>query len=385
MRVLITSIAAADWLCRALAEQEGLQIAAFHAAYVDLGDQGVARAGEPEGKPYLLRAARVFPVRPYPASLYLGGLAPLLRSFRPDLVYHFGEPSELGSWQVIRLVRRLCPEARIALFSLENVVREFRGFPRCLRAWAQRATIPRLDMVAAASQSVARAWERLGFDPDRIRVVYLPIDRERFYPRDARELRAQLGGPDQFVVGYIGRLVHEKAVDVLVRAAAQLPERFVLVIEGRGLCEADLHALAEGLKLGDRVRWLGRIPSQDVPLYMSAFDALVLPSRSIPVWQEQFGRVLPEAMSCETPVVGSSCGAIPDVIGDAGLVFPEEDASALAQCLVKLGADPALRADLIRRGVERVGQEFTFEVMTRRLVDLFRETLARTPGEPPCP
>lgn len=376
MRVLITSIAAADWLCRALlATDDPPEIAAFHAAHVDIIDQGVSQPDTSVARPYLLRTAPVWPKRPYTASLYRRGLVALLREFRPDVIYHFGEPSELGSWQVVRLARRTCPSTPIVLFSLENVVRDFGRFPHSLRQRALEATLPRLDMVAAASVSAKVAWEELGFDPARIRVVYLPVDVSRFHPREAAALRAQWAAPEQFVVGYIGRLVHEKGVDVLLRALAQLPPRIVAVIEGRGLCEAELHGLAEELGLGARVRWLGRMPSEQVPMLMSAYDALVLPSRGIPVWQEQFGRVLPEAMACGTPVVGSSCGAIPDVIGDAGLVFPENDASALAERLQRLTDDSALREQLSQRGRQRVQQEFTMPVMTGRLMALLREAL----------
>lgn len=374
MRVLVTSISDADWLCSALAQQPGFEVAAFHPTCVQLGDWGVSRTDPTQPRPYLVRASRVFPTRPYTASLYLGGLTKLLREFQPDVLYHFGEPSELGSWQVIRLARKVCPHVPIALFSLENVVRQWRGFPRCLRGWAERATWPRIDMVAAASKSVAAAWEQQGFDPARVRVNYLPVDTKRFFPRAARELRAQFGSPEQFVVGYIGRFVPEKGVDLLLRALALLPEKFVLALEGHGLCEAQLRALAEELKLGDRVKWLGRTPSERVPEYMSAYDALVLPSRSIPVWQEQFGRVLPEAMLCGTPVVGSSCGAIPDVMGEAGLVFPENDHEALAQRLLELGTDEPLRQQSIEKGLQRAQREFTMEAMTTRLVAVLRET-----------
>jgi len=374
MRVLVTSISDADWLCSALAQQPGFEVAAFHPTCVQLGDWGVSRTDPTQPRPYLVRASRVFPTRPYTASLYLGGLTKLLREFQPDVLYHFGEPSELGSWQVIRLARKVCPHVPIALFSLENVVRQWRGFPRCLRGWAERATWPRIDMVAAASQSVARAWEQQGFDPARVRVNYLPSDTNRFFPHEAKALHAQFGSPEQFVVGYIGRFVPEKGVDLLLRALALLPERFVLALEGHGLCEAQLRALAEELGLGDRVKWLGRAPSERVPEYMSSYDALVLPSRSIPVWQEQFGRVLAEAMLCGTPVVGSSCGAIPDVMGEAGLVFPENDHEALAECLLRLGTDEPLRHQCIERGLQRAQREFTMEAMTGRLVAVLLET-----------
>src|SRR5260221_14335510 len=82
-------------------------------------------------------------------------------------------------------------------------------------------------------------------------------------------------------------------------------------------------------------------------------DALVLRSLTTPVWKEQFGRVLTEAMACGVPVVGSSSGAIPEVIGEAGLIFPEGDAAALAGCLAKLQQPPALRLALAQRGLAR--------------------------------
>lgn len=373
MRVLVSCLRSADWICRSLAQHEGVEVAALQASYTDQGEFGRFRAVPTPDMPYPLHAIRVVPVRPYTASMYVGGVASLLRSFRPDIFYHFGEPSELGSWQVIRLARRVCPRAGLVLFTLENVQREFRGFPRCVRGWAARATLPRLDMVVAASRSAAAAWEAQGFDPSRIRVVYPALDTQRLYPRDAGRLRAQLGGPDDLVVGFIGRLAAEKGVDLLLNAVAQLPPRYRLAIGGAGPAEPDLRALGETLQLGGRVQWLGRIPSEEVPLYMSAFDALVLPSRSLPVWQEQFGRVLVESMLCGTPVVGSSCGAIPDVIGDAGLVFPEEHPDALAQCLRRLVEEPGLREDLARRGLRRAHQEFTIQVHSDRLVRIFRE------------
>lgn len=373
MRVLVTSISDSDWFCRPLAGTDGFEIAAFHPRYVQLGDWGESRTDPTEPRPYLTRASRVFPTRPYTGSLYLGGLGRLLREFDPQVLYHWGEPSELGSWQVIRLVRRHCPQARIVLSSLENVVQQWRGFPRCLRGLAERATIPRLDLVIGASVSVVRAWERQGFDPARLRVNYLPIDTERFHRHKADDLRAEFGSADEFVVGYIGRFVPEKGVDVLLRAAAMLPGRYILALEGAGPCEGQLRALAEELELRNRVRWLGRIPSEQVPRYMSAYDALVLPSRGLPVWQEQFGRVLPEGMLCGTPVVGSSCGAIPDVIGEAGLIFPENDAAALAERLRELGEDDVLRADMVQRGYERARREFTIGAHMTRLVEALRE------------
>jgi len=83
-----------------------------------------------------------------------------------------------------------------------------------------------------------------------------------------------------------------------------------------------------------------------------AGEARVCPSRGVPGWQGELGRVVAEAMLCGTPVVGSTCGAIPDVMGEAGLVSPENDAVALAECLRRLGTDEALRQQCIERGLK---------------------------------
>ena len=114
-----------------------------------------------------------------------------------------------------------------------------------------------------------------------------------------------------------------------------------MTIVGDGPQRAELERLIARRSLGDRVRLLRSVPPAEVAAQMSEMDVLVLPSRTTPVWKEQFGRVLAEAMACRVPVVGSDSGAIPEVIGDAGLTFPEGDADALAERLGRLMASPA--------------------------------------------
>jgi len=100
---------------------------------------------------------------------------------------------------------------------------------------------------------------------------------------------------------------------------------------------------------------------------------LVLPSVSRLNWVEQFGRVLIEAMACGVPVAGSNCGEIPHVIGDAGLVFPEGEAGALADALAALASDPARRAALAERGRARVLAQFTQAQVAATTARVYRE------------
>jgi glycosyltransferase involved in cell wall biosynthesis len=128
---------------------------------------------------------------------------------------------------------------------------------------------------------------------------------------------------------------------------------------GSGPDSDALQAHARQLGLSDRVSFDDWIPSTQMPAYYRQLDALVVPSRTRPNWKEQFGRVLVEAMACGVPVIGSDCGEIPNVIGDAGLVFPEGQVDALCAHLARLLRDPDLRADLARKGRERVLARFT--------------------------
>jgi glycosyltransferase involved in cell wall biosynthesis len=115
-----------------------------------------------------------------------------------------------------------------------------------------------------------------------------------------------------------------------------------------------------------------------MPAQYRDIDALALPSLTRANWKEQFGRVLVEAMGSGVPVVGSDSGAIPDVIGDAGLIVPEGDAPALANALRRLCDDAELYADLSQRGRERVLREFTHEGVAERTVGVY-EALITSP------
>ena len=157
--------------------------------------------------------------------------------------------------------------------------------------------------------------------------------------------RARLGlGPGAFVVVGVGRLVPIKGFDLLVAALpallARVPAAHVVLV-GDGEERAALEARAAALGVAGRLRITGAVG--DVTGHLAAADVLAAPSRN-----EGMGRVLVEAMALGLPVVGAAVGGIPDVIedGGCGLVVPPEDPAALAEALVDLGVDAALRAKL---------------------------------------
>jgi glycosyltransferase involved in cell wall biosynthesis len=209
----------------------------------------------------------------------------------------------------------------------------------------------------------ARVIPQFGVDPDHFMP---PSDGHRDTALDS-----------SFRIGYVGgRLVEEKGVDVLLRAVAKLNGDWELRVLGSGPAKSQLQALARELGIAARVHFDAPRPSVEMPTYFGQLDTLVLPSRTRPNWKEQFGRVLIEAMACEVAVIGSTCGEIPNVIGDAGLVFPEGDADALGVHLAALRDNPAVRAELGKRGRTRVLAQFTQARVAEETYAIYRQVLS---------
>jgi glycosyltransferase involved in cell wall biosynthesis len=180
---------------------------------------------------------------------------------------------------------------------------------------------------------------------------------------------------EAFVVAYAGRFVPEKGLDTLLQAVADLGSGVELWLIGNGPDRPVLESLSQELGIEERVRWIEPVSSEKMAEILARVDVVVLPSCTTRVWKEQFGRILVEAMACKVPVVGSDSGAIPEVVGDAGLIFPEGDATALAECLRRLKESPELRHELAERGYVRATTLYSQEHIGRLSVNFYKEVL----------
>jgi len=229
-----------------------------------------------------------------------------------------------------------------------------------------------VDYAIMSTQSAADVWRAKGYRGPVAVVPQFGVDPVIFAPRAAPR------DPSRFTVGFVGRLREEEGGADLLHALAQLPhESWRLAIVGDGPERAALADLARQFGLAEYIGFETR-RSTEMPAFYQSIDALAIPSLTRPNWKEQFGRVIIEAMACGVPVVGSSSGAIPDVIGDAGLVFPESDRDHLAQHLRRLLDDPALRRDLAERGRARVLARFTQQQVAEQTVAVYRALLGQT-------
>ncbi|HET8655244.1 MAG TPA: glycosyltransferase [Longimicrobiaceae bacterium] len=300
------------------------------------------------------------------------GLGEVLDRIRPDLVHVDEEPYSAVTLQAVRLCRA-------------------RGVPSLFFAWQnlrKRLPVPfgalRRSVFGAVAGGIAgtpaaaRVLRDGGYAGPLAVVPQFGVDPGVFRPDAAARLamRKTLGvGEDDFLVGFGGRLVPEKGVDALIRAATAIPGAR-LAVAGEGPERLRLARLASELGAGRRVHFLGHLYSAAVPGWLNALDVLALPSRTTARWAEQFGRILVEAMACGVPVVASRSGEIEHVVGDAGVLVPEGDETALRRALAHLSTDLGARRRLACAGRARVVERFTNERIARETLGFYREILA---------
>ena len=145
-----------------------------------------------------------------------------------------------------------------------------------------------------------------------------------------------------------------------------------LAILGEGPHLPALMERAARLGVADRVKVFGWGPPELVARFINALDSLVLLTRTTPDVREQFGRVIVEAQSCGVPVIGSTSGAIPNVVGRGGWIVPERDPDALAALLTNLARDPARMTYAQNAGLQQVASRFTFERIAETLANSWR-------------
>jgi glycosyltransferase involved in cell wall biosynthesis len=295
------------------------------------------------------------------------GLWNQIRRFKPDIVHIDEEPYNLVTAHATMLARRV--KARPIFFAFQNL---YRRYPPPFNL-LERYNYSRASAGIAGNQDAAEVLRQKGFQKQIAVIPQFGVD-----PQIYRPVPRTSDWRHQPTVGYIGRVVPEKGLDTLIEAVAKVRSRPNVFIVGSGSHRPALQHLAERLGVRDRVQFRSAIPPENVPALLADFDALVLPSLTQNNWKEQFGRVLIEAMACEVPVIGSDSGEIPNVIGDAGLVFPEGNAEALATHITRLLDDPTFRRSLGTAGRKRVLEHFTQAKVAEQTYAVYTDVLGST-------
>jgi glycosyltransferase involved in cell wall biosynthesis len=255
-----------------------------------------------------------------------------------------------------------------------------RSFPPHV-ALAYRALAPATARALAISTSVRTfAIERMGFRPEQVQVLHNPLARYSLAPASAAEadvLRAEYGlGPSTPVVGSVTRFYPAKGItfllDAFARLRRQVPEARLLLV-GDGPDEPQLRAQAAALGIADQVIFAGF--HRDVAAHLRLFTVSAVPSL-----EEGFGNVAVEAMAAGVPVVAARVGGLPEIVTDGvtGFLVPPAEPEALAQALLRLLEDPALR-DAMGQAAAADTDRFRMDHYVTRLEALYR-SVARLPN-----
>lgn len=297
-------------------------------------------------------------------ALFLYSPGPLWRALGEqwDVIDIHEEPFALATAEVLLLRSLRRQSAPFVLYSAQNIRKRY---PVPFR-WFERMALRAASGLSVCNSEAGAICVDKGFS-GRPQLVPLGVETER--TRDDAG-RPAVGDGEPIVVGFVGRLVEEKGLQVLLRAVAAQP-RLHARLAGDGPLAGEIGERSRVLGIADRVELVGAVAPARMPEFYASIDVLAVPTVPTPTWTEQFGRVAVEAMAAGVPVVASDAGALPEVVGGAGLIVPRGDATALAEALVR--ASGPEHSALRTAGFARA-RECSWEAVADRLRDLYRAT-----------
>jgi glycosyltransferase involved in cell wall biosynthesis len=319
---------------------------------------------DPPGDPGV--TVHVLPIwfpRAGPMSWYLHvypGLGRLIREIKPGVVHLWEEPWSLVSLQASLLKGR----AALVMEVDQNILKRLPPPFEAIRRHVLRQTNFVLSRSPDATDVVRARGYRGPVGP-----IGYGVDQQNFWPRTEEPVRP-IG---TLRVGYVGRVIEEKGLDDVIEAIARAQSRVSLAVMGEGPHESALHQHAQSLGIEDRLSFQPWGPPNDVADFIRGLDILVLLTRRTKNVLEQFGRVIVEAQSCGIPVIGSSTGAIPNVVGEGGWIVPERDPTSLARLFDNLAAAPR---DVRMKGQlaqQNVTTRFTYQTIAAQLAQAWIE------------
>jgi glycosyltransferase involved in cell wall biosynthesis len=295
-----------------------------------------------------------------------------LREHQPHLIDLSHEPYSVACAQLLTLCGWFAPGVPIVMQTNQNILHKY---PPPFN-WLEQRAFRRVHGAYACSETVVEVLRAKGFDKPAP-IVPFGVNTEAFRPPLPGTKKAD--GP--LTIGFVGRMLPGKGLGVLADALAEiraLPWKLLMV--GDGPVREEFEQKLRAASLMDRAEFTGAISFDQVPKLFHQMDVMVLPTETTARIREQFGRVLVEAMASAVPVIGSTCGAIPEVISDAGLVFTERNSSELADALRRTLTDEALRNRMVAAGLERV-KEYSWERVAEKTYELYQLAL-RTAVDP---
>lgn len=258
----------------------------------------------------------------------------------------------------------------VSHFHHPQKIRNFKEYlyvPTSRYLW--KKTYGKSDAVISVSKYSARYLTKIGIPPNKIFVVSNGVDTEKFHPNvDTSELKNRFSSNN--ILLYVGPITQRKGLIYLIKSMPRILSEHkdtILVLVGEGDQERNLKKLSNELGISRKVIFEGFVPEDQLPIYYNACDLFVFPSL-----QEGFGIVLAEAMACGKTVVASNTTAIPEVVGDAGILVEPRNPDTLAEAVIELLSDEHKRKRLERKAIKRVHENFTWSAVVNKLLKIYK-------------
>ncbi len=241
--------------------------------------------------------------------------------------------------------------------------------------WLLRLTFRQLQALAANSIYTQQQALARGISPEKVTVVYNGTNTSLFKPEIAPLPLKEKFGAD-FILLTVRKFYHRKGIQDVINAMPQVIEqcpKACFVIIGYGPLEEELKQLTANLNLQDHVKFLGRLPNEELPPYYAAADAFIIPSH-----EEAFGVVAAEAMAMGKPLISTAVGGLKEVADDkVALIVPPRDPDSVARAIVTLYHSPHLRETMGQAGLHEVREVFNWDRAARQYIDLYEKVLTQ--------
>ncbi len=308
-------------------------------------------------------------------------LKQLLRSLQPDIVHtHSSKAGIVGrraAWDAKLPVVHTIHGASFHYGQSQLISKTYVSLERMAARWT--------DHFISVADDMSAEYVRAGIAaPDRFTTVYSGFDVEPFLdpPRRPEDVRRELGfGPDDVVIGKIGRLFHLKGHEFLLQAAPRIiaaaPQaRFLFVGDGILREQFEQQIARDGLSA--HFKFTGLVPPTQIPELMGAMDIVTHTSQ----W-EGLARVLPQGLIAGKPVVSYDVGGAREVVrpGETGYLLPRDSVDPLVDALLELITDPEKRARYGRRGRELFTDRFRHQTMTAQIQQVYEQVLDAKRGK----
>ena len=294
-------------------------------------------------------------------------LARLLRSFSPDVVLIEEDPHSPIGIETVVLARLFSRAAKISFFIWDNLFRSPR-FPLSLVKKALTCyALARTSLVICGNTEALSLLGKKGYSGPATVVPQVGVTESN---------SAGLRNSPQPVIGFVGRLIPEKGILLLLNALTGLEDlNWKLLVVGSGPLEISLSTRWQE-RFGGRLTLRKAVPHAEVDSVLQSLDIFVLPSYGVREWKEQFGLTLAQAMMAGVACVGSSSGAIPDVLGEAGVVFRERDEASLREALRSLIGSEERRKALACAARQRAREQYSMTAVGTKLLSALQSVVA---------